>query len=92
MFFAGLIDFYETPLGDLLLRITLVLNMQSLIFVGGGVLATSIVDGLREYEKTASSDGIRYNISITARRETHARVLEQRYPDLLITINNRDPR
>lgn len=56
------------------------------------MLATAIVDGLREYGKTANLNGTRYNISITVRRDQHARTLRQRYPDLLVTTNNRDPR
>lgn len=64
----------------------------ALTFIGGGVLATSIIDGLRDYEKIAKSDDIRYEISITTRREEHADDLRQRYPDLLITTDNRNPR
>lgn len=64
----------------------------ALTFVGGGVLATSIIDGLQEHCKTTNSDGTRYNIRITARREEHVQELHERYPDLLITTNNRDPR
>nr|POE90206.1 delta-1-pyrroline-5-carboxylate reductase apf3 [Quercus suber] len=63
-----------------------------LTFIGGGVLATSIVDGLEEYSKTAASDMVRYNIRITTRRDENARALQERYPDLLITTNNRDQR
>lgn len=66
--------------------------MIALTFVGGGLLATAIIDGLRLHKKTANAHGTRYIIRITVRRQEHARALRKRYPELLVTTNNKDPR
>ena len=63
-----------------------------LTFVGGGVLATSIIDGLLESAGNVTKGRTQYDISITARRDEHAAALRHRYPGALVTTNNRDPR
>jgi pyrroline-5-carboxylate reductase len=61
-----------------------------LTFIGGGVLATSIINGLRRC--AGSPNMTQYKINVTVRREEHAQTLREEYPNLLVTTDNQDPR
>ncbi|KAK3321889.1 pyrroline-5-carboxylate reductase [Apodospora peruviana] len=63
--------------------------------IGGGVIGTSLADGLlgasvaNSKTKPASTNTI-YHVRLTTRRGDHAAELRKRYPDFFVTKNNRD--
>lgn len=59
-------------------------NKVACTFIGGGVLACCLIDGLLD-----SANARDLIIRVTARRPEHAQSLRQRYPSLLVSHGNR---
>ncbi|KAJ5516876.1 hypothetical protein N7527_008436 [Penicillium freii] len=60
-----------------------------LTFIGGGHLAQAMISGI---VSSANPWTLNCNISVTARRAEHVQQLKSRYPYLLVTDDNLDPR
>jgi pyrroline-5-carboxylate reductase len=55
-------------------------------FIGGGVLARCIIDGLLD-----NNDGSDVVVRVTGRRPDHVKDLAERYPNLTVSLGNRTP-
>ncbi|KAM7190122.1 Pyrroline-5-carboxylate reductase dimerization domain containing protein [Naviculisporaceae sp. PSN 640] len=59
--------------------------------IGGGVIGTSLADGLLGSMSSKTTTNTTYHVRITTRRGDHAANLRQQYPKFFVTQNNRDP-